>query len=210
MGFDAVVVGEGERVISDLMDAKPRGVFRGTTVQHLDELPFPDRSCLDAATYGVFGFLKLRGLSTSIMMSRGCPYACRFCGRIVKGSVRRRSVASVIAELSALHRRGFENIFIVDDHFITDKRWVAAFCQALKREQLQFNFFYQTRIDTFDEASAEALRDTGTQYISFGIESIHPPFYNSMEKRGHRPSGAISRGRRSNSAMIRGYTPKRR
>jgi radical SAM superfamily enzyme YgiQ (UPF0313 family) len=175
MGFDAVVVGEGERVISDLMDTKPRGVLRGVAVQHLDALPYPDRSCLDSATYGVFGFLKLRGLSTSIMTSRGCPYTCRFCGRIVKGSVRRRSVASVIAELRALQRRGFENIFIADDHFITDKRWVAAFCHALKREQLQFNFFYQTRIDTFDEASAEALRDTGTQYISFGIESIHPP-----------------------------------
>jgi radical SAM superfamily enzyme YgiQ (UPF0313 family) len=174
LGFDAVVVGEGEPVISDLIRHKPRGILRGTTVKHLDGIPFPDRSGLDNAKYGVFGFLRLQGLSTSIMTSRGCPYRCRFCGRIVKGSVRRRSVTSVIEELRALQRQGFENIFIGDDHFITDKRWVAAFCHILKREQLRFNFFYQTRIDTFDEESAINLREAGTQYISFGIESIHP------------------------------------
>ncbi len=74
-------------------------------MKDLDELPFPDRSHLDNTKYGVFGLLKLPGLSTSIMTSRGCPFNCRFCGRIVKGSVRRRSVTSVIKELKELKRQ---------------------------------------------------------------------------------------------------------
>ena len=185
IGFDAVVVGEGELVISDLIHKKTGGIIRGRAVKNLDEIPFPDRSNLDNTKYGVFGLLKLPGLSTNIMTSRGCPFNCRFCGRIVRGSVRRRSVASVIKELRGLKRQGFENIFIADDHFITNRRWVAAFCRALKREKLRFNFFYQTRIDNFDEESAKALRETGTKYIGFGIESIHPDvlrFYNKTGK----------------------------
>ena len=80
------------------------------------------------------------------------------------------------------------DIFIGDDHFITDKRWVAAFCHALKREQLQFNFFYQTRVDNFDETVAAALRDAGTQYISFGIESIHPDVLRFYDKTRSPPT----------------------
>jgi radical SAM superfamily enzyme YgiQ (UPF0313 family) len=88
-------------------------------------------------------------------------------------------------ELKELKKQGFENIFISDDYFITNKRWVTTFCNALKTEKMRFNFFYQTRIDNFDQESAKILRETGTQYISFGIESIHPnilKFYNKTSK----------------------------
>ncbi|MBU7009569.1 MAG: B12-binding domain-containing radical SAM protein [Theionarchaea archaeon] len=181
MGFDAVVVGEGELIIADLIRKKPKGIIQGKSAENLDEIPFPARNRLENTKYGFFGSLRIPGLSTSIMTSRGCPYKCRFCGRIVKGSVRRRSVPSVIKELKKLRNQKFKNIFIADDHFITNKKWVAAFCHALKKEKLKFNFFYQTRIDNFDRTSATALREAGTQYISFGIESVNPrvlQFYN--------------------------------
>lgn len=184
MGFDAAVVGEGELVIADLIRKKPRGIIQGEPVKNLDEIPFPDRTNLENTRYGVFGSLRVPGLSTSIMTCRGCPYNCRFCGRIVKGSVRRRSVESVIEELKVLKKQGFENIFIADDHFITNKKWLKAFCCTLQKEKLKFNFFCQTRIDNFDKESAEALREIGTQYISFGIESVNPrvlQFYNKTK-----------------------------
>lgn len=185
MGFDAVVVGEGELIISDLIYNKPNGIIIGKAFRNLDEIPYPDRINLDNTKYGSFGFLKLNGLSTSIMTSRGCPFNCSFCGRIVKGSIRRRSVTSVINELKELKKQRFDNIFIADDHFITQKTWITDFCQALKRERLKFNFFYQTRIDNFDKKQVKALRESGTQYIGFGIESIHPDvleFYNKTNK----------------------------
>jgi anaerobic magnesium-protoporphyrin IX monomethyl ester cyclase len=181
MGFDAVVVGEGELIINELIQKKPGGIIRGESVRNLDEIPFPHRNISENTKYGVFGSLRIPGLSTSIMTCRGCPYKCSFCGRIVKGSVRRRSVASVIKELKELKKQKFENIFIADDHFITNKKWVKTFCRTLKRENLKFNFFCQTRIDNFDKESARILREAGTQYISFGIESVNPhvlQFYN--------------------------------
>jgi anaerobic magnesium-protoporphyrin IX monomethyl ester cyclase len=176
MGFDAVVIGEGEQIISDLVQNKPRGILHGNAIHNLDEIPFPDRSTVDNT---------IPGLATNIVTSRGCPFNCAFCGRIIRGSVRRRSVASVMNELKELKKQGFENIFISDDYFITNKRWVTTFCNALKTEKMRFNFFYQTRIDNFDQESAKILRETGTQYISFGIESIHPnilKFYNKTSK----------------------------
>jgi radical SAM superfamily enzyme YgiQ (UPF0313 family) len=91
----------------------------------------------------------------------------------------------VIQELTELQRQGFENIFIADDHFVTNRRWVTTFCEELKRKQLRFNFFFQTRIDNFDKECAQSLREIGTQYISFGIESIHPPilrYYNKTSQ----------------------------
>jgi anaerobic magnesium-protoporphyrin IX monomethyl ester cyclase len=185
MGFDAVVVGEGEQIISELVHQKPKGILYGKAIHNLDEIPFPDRSTIDNTQYGFFGFLKVPGLATNIVTSRGCPFNCTFCGRIIRGSVRRRSVSSVINELKELENQGFENIFISDDYFITNKKWITAFCNALKKEKMRFNFFYQTRIDNFDKESAKVLRETGTQYISFGIESIHPKilsFYNKTSK----------------------------
>lgn len=185
MGFDAVVIGEGEQIISHLIQNKPKGILQGKAIKNLEEIPFPDRSTLDNTKYGVFGFLQVPGLATNIVTSRGCPFNCTFCGRIIRGSVRRRSVTSVINELKELQKQGFENIFISDDYFITNKRWVTAFCNNLKKEKMRFNFFLQTRIDNFDQESAELLRETGTQYISFGIESIHPSilrFYNKTSK----------------------------
>jgi radical SAM superfamily enzyme YgiQ (UPF0313 family) len=185
MGFDAVVIGEGEQIISDLVQKKPRGILHGTAFKNLDEIPFPNRSLIDNTKYGVFGFLQVPGLTTNIVTSRGCPFNCAFCGRIIRGSVRRRSVESVINELKVLKKQGFANIFISDDYFITNKKWVRAFCNALKKEKMNFNFFYQTRIDNFDAESAKILRETGTQYISFGIESIHPnilKFYNKTSQ----------------------------
>jgi anaerobic magnesium-protoporphyrin IX monomethyl ester cyclase len=185
MGFDAVIIGEGDLVIFDVLREKPRGKILGKMVPNLDEIPFLDRSGLHNTQYGVFGFLRLNGLSTSILTSRGCPFRCSFCSRTIKGSIRRRSVGSVITELESLHKQGFENIFIADDYFITDERWMTAFCRALKKRKIKLNFFYQTRVDTFDKKSAQLLRDIGTQYISFGIESIHPDalrFYNKTRK----------------------------
>jgi anaerobic magnesium-protoporphyrin IX monomethyl ester cyclase len=185
MGFDAVVVGEGELVISDVIHRKPRGIIRGKAVKNLDELPFPDRNDFNKTAYGGFGFLKLSRPSTSIMTSRGCPFNCRFCGRIIKGALRRRSVESVIKELRQLQRQGFKNIFIADDNFTTNRKWTLDFCRVLKKDRMKFNLFYQARVSNFDKQSAKALRAVGTQYISFGVESIHPDvlrFYNKTKK----------------------------
>jgi radical SAM superfamily enzyme YgiQ (UPF0313 family) len=181
MGFDTVVVGEGELVISDIIHKEQMGIIKGEPVKNFEKIPFPDRRLVDHTKYGFFGFLQVPGLSTSVMISRGCPFNCRFCGRLVRGSVRRRSVESIIKELNELQRQGFENIFIADDHFITNRKWVIAFCEAVKKHKLSFNFFFQTRIDNFNLKIAKALRDIGTQYIGFGIESINPDilrYYN--------------------------------
>ena len=68
MGFDAVVIGEGEQIISELIQKKPKGILHGKAIKNLDDIPFPDRSTLDNTKYGVFGFLQVPGLATNIVI----------------------------------------------------------------------------------------------------------------------------------------------
>lgn len=95
---DQVIVGEGERVILDVVEGRIRdAVVRAPCVEDLDCVPIPD-----------YSILKTRCDTANVMSSRGCPYCCSFCttSRMFR-PYRRRSVESVIAELRCYKRLGF-------------------------------------------------------------------------------------------------------
>ena len=85
-----------------------------------------------------FDLLKVdRYRTLTIQFARGCPYSCDFCDIIVMYGRRPRtkSLAQVVAEVSAIHRLGMTNIFVVDDNFIGNKREANALLAALAEWQ---------------------------------------------------------------------------
>jgi radical SAM superfamily enzyme YgiQ (UPF0313 family) len=154
---DAVVVGEGEETILELLpillDGKDTSAALGEVqgvayrhqtgqtvqtprrplIQDVDRLPFPARDLLDIERYrrawrSAHGYFSL-----SIIATRGCPYSCSWCQKSVFGrSFRPRSPQSVADEM-ALIKRDYQpdQIRIVDDVMGIDRDWVRAWHDAL-------------------------------------------------------------------------------
>lgn len=181
--IDIVVNGEGERTAVELMKristGKPlhdvRGIFfrQGSKVtaaparervRNLDELPFPAYHQVDLSHYAV----------TGIYSARGCPYACTFCdvSRFWKGPRSTRSISNMINEINLLtdlyHRH---EIDIMDDIFVTGRAKVLAFCNQVKKQDVDFRWACCGRIDLMDEELMAEMAAAGCHLIFYGIES---------------------------------------
>lgn len=190
---DCVVLGEGERTFSELLknlgkkgkmkDVKGiafrhKGrVFRtppGPFIQELDKLPFPDRSLLEqeykSEIVGIFGS---GGKFTTLLSSRGCPYACKYCAcaAFSHRKVRFRSPENVAEEMEALYSEGYAEVGFVDDNLLLNKKRVEKICDLLKARKIKLNMWAEGRADQASEEVLHKFSQVGCKTIYFGIES---------------------------------------
>lgn len=196
-GFaDAIVLGEGEFTFLELVKARDsgrmqneingaliRGIRDGKTapvfINDLDSLPFPDRTLVPRDAYYINVDKPMS--ATSMLTSRGCPFSCAFCKPLRKHYIQ-RSAKSVADELEACRDLGFKIVNFVDDTFNVNKRNVLEICREIVHRRIGINFSFMARIDTFDDETAEALREAGCIRIQFGIEAGTDRILNLMEK----------------------------
>jgi anaerobic magnesium-protoporphyrin IX monomethyl ester cyclase len=202
VGADMSVRGEGERAVIATLDALAEGkdlskipsltwrdgsaIFmnaRGPLIESLDGLPIPDRSLIDRAQY--YGDV--------IMTGRGCPFECAYCAsRTIWGrTVRLRSIESIIAELSALHkdaqtstsRPGHWVVKVLDDTFTVNRKRTLALLEAIVAEGLnRFEFTGGVRADTLDEEVVGMLREANFRRVTLGVESGSPRILRMIHK----------------------------
>jgi len=139
-GADFVVIGEGELVFPELINAVEKDLptdsipgtacladsevkinqVRPLTEEELNSLPFPAWELLDHKFYAKkdsFASVGRRPYMT-VVTSRGCPYKCAYCHRTMGKAFRKRSVESVLAEMEELRfQHGFKEFEIIDDCF---------------------------------------------------------------------------------------------
>ena len=189
--FDVVVRGEGEQTMVDLLAARAAGsdldVVHGAVVagrtgddaapprplaQDLDALPFPARDLLPNAAYSRHGRRRYGYAVTTVMSSRGCPFACEFCSNVVFGdSYRERSPASVVDEIEEALALGYDRIAFSDDVFTLRRERVVAVCDEIERRGLRFDWECLARVDGVDRPTAERMRRAGCRTVFFGVES---------------------------------------
>jgi radical SAM superfamily enzyme YgiQ (UPF0313 family) len=198
-GFDAVIVGEGERTFCELVkelssEKTPAGlpglVFRsGDAVTRpepldIDSLPFPARDLLDLSAYrpALFGYKRLP--VTSMVTSRGCPYSCGFCSKEVFGSVyRAQSPARVLSEIKELvGKYGIKEITFQDDTFTADRARVLKLCSLIKESGLDLTWSCMTRVDLVDPELLTAMKSAGCFSIAFGIDGASDGSCGLMRK----------------------------
>jgi len=189
--FDLVVRGEGEQTMVEIVGAFEagadpgavpgvvRGVGAGPTgapprpfATALDELAFPARDLLPNEAYIAFGRRAYGYAITTVMSTRGCPYACEFCSNVVFGdSYRERSPGNVLDEVEEALALGYDRISFADDVFTLRRAHVLAFCDEVARRGLRFSWECLGRVDALDDELAACLRAAGCFRIFFGIES---------------------------------------
>ncbi len=119
VGFDYVVIGEGEQRFPELlwrlMNQEDATNIQGVITEQLEQYPTPrelDQIALDQ--YPPFAIKN--NIVGPIEVTRGCPFACKFCCTpfLTGRRVRHRSVASVIYWLErAVRERGFKRTWFL-------------------------------------------------------------------------------------------------
>ncbi len=103
--------------LADLAQGRPQRMYAAGQFADLHHAPIPRWDLLDLRRYGAMG----------IQFSRGCPFNCDFCNvtALLGHQVRMKTSAQILAELDALHARGWRSdVFFVDDNFIGNKTFL--------------------------------------------------------------------------------------
>jgi anaerobic magnesium-protoporphyrin IX monomethyl ester cyclase len=196
----AVVVGEGEATVVELVNALESGADLGGVkgIIHRDQgqavftgerelISDVDRlelawDLIDPRRYFTrFGrsenIIQKDYRTTNIFTSRGCPYQCIFCHNVFGKAFRPRSAEHVLAEIEMLAARyDIHELDIVDDSFSQSLVRAKAICRGLIDRQLPLHLMLPNGIrgDRTDPEFLDLLRDAGFFRIAFAVESASP------------------------------------
>ena len=200
---DAVVIGEGEAVLANLVDALAdgrslstvRGIAyregesvavneREQVIEDIDAIPMPAWDLFPMEHYVL---RQLPGLTSCdrcfhVVASRGCLFSCTFCYRMDPG-YRRRSADSIIEEMGRLktdyHVTGFD---FNDELFMCGASKTIAFCEQLMRADLGIRFACQGRLNFATPDVLKAMKHAGCVFIGYGVESLDEGALKGMNK----------------------------
>jgi radical SAM superfamily enzyme YgiQ (UPF0313 family) len=216
-GADFVVLGEGEVVFPELIDAINKNLstdsIAGTasmvkddlkinpeyymTEQELDALPFPAWELLDRRLYEnkpSFAGVGCRSYMT-IITSRGCPFKCAYCHQTMGKIFRRRSAQSVLNEIEHLFvHYGFKEIEIADDCFNLDRERMRVILEGIRDRfgKIKLHFPNGIRADVLEQEDLILFKQAGTISAVFAIETSSSRLQKMIHKNLNIEKAAIA------------------
>lgn len=190
---DAVILGEGEKTFSELLDEygrnkSPRSldhidglayirdgeirVTRPRAFSPPEELPIIDYSLVDIPKY--FETFYECEKMLYLYGSKGCPFACSFCYNPSYNNCqyRKRPTDHVFAEIDALVKNyGLDGIYFTDDVFCPKKKDLQEFCQKMRDRNHALVWGCQARVGQFDRDDFRLMYDSGCRWVFFGVET---------------------------------------
>jgi radical SAM superfamily enzyme YgiQ (UPF0313 family) len=186
-GADLVVTGECEGNIVELLESDAVGIHAGKPMD-IKDLPGADWTHHNPQpnTYTGNMFI-LRNNPGIIMFTRGCPFKCIFCGDTIFNHqpTRYRPPENIEKEMTDLHKRGCQNIFVYDDELVGTKipdGWMKDVADRI--EPLGMKWVTQGRC-SIKHVTKEILEDAkraGCRSIFWGVESFSQKVLNAMHK----------------------------
>lgn len=201
---DFVVVGEGEIIFKNLLDALvknstdfyhiPGLVWKKDgqiitnppekLIQNLDILPFPARHLFDWKLYHPSA--QLRGKKTSLIItSRGCPFSCGFCfsHKTFGRTYRFMSPGRVIEEIKFLKEKyGVDGLQFYDDTLTLNKERIIKLCDLMISEKINLPWSCFTRVDCVTEELLKKMKAAGCYQIFYGVEAGNQRLLNLISK----------------------------
>lgn len=204
-GADIAAIGEAEETFLDLIKCKINnhdlhsinGIAffdennkfvetpRRKVIRNLDSLPFPEWSLFPMEQYSTC--IKTARMTSEdkafgILTSRGCINRCSFCYRMEKG-IRFRSVQNIVSEMRELNEvYGITFFLMYDELFVYPRKRIFEFSDELQRNDLKIKYQCNARVDIFDDEIAQCLKESGCQFVNFGMESSSQKVLDLMNK----------------------------
>lgn len=200
---DAVVIGEGEITIINLLNAitghKSLSAVKGIAyregdrviinerqplIKDVDSIPWPAYELLPMYYYRLLplphcGKTDFVG---RVHSGRGCIYKCNFCYRMDKG-YRPRKNSAVIEEIKWLKEKysityvGFSN-----ELFMISAEQVETFCKDFMKEKVNLIWCCSGRLNIAKPDILKLMKQAGCVFINYGIESMDDQVLKNMNK----------------------------
>lgn len=200
---DAVVIGEGEVTIIELLDAvvnrKPlRGVNgiaflegdkafvtdKRELMNDIDILPLPAYHLFPIDYYRLMRIPQAtnRDFALPILSGRGCTFTCAFCYRMDKG-FRPRSNASIIDEIKFLKANyGITCIAFSCELLMSSAQRTVSLCEDFIRAGLNIKWDCNGRLNYARPDVLKVMKKAGCVFINYGIEAIDDTVLKNMKK----------------------------
>ena len=211
--FDAVVLGEGEDTVVELLRARrlgrPLSRVRGIAFKDgdrvvttelsarkkdVDKIALPDWDSFPIEEYIARHQINgaNMGRSMPLLATRGCPFQCTFCSN--PGMWTQRWIPrdpKLVADEMALYARKYRvtNFDFQDLTSIIKRQWIVDFCRELIARDLRITWQMPsgTRADVFDAEVADLLYRSGCRALAFAPESGSPEILKVIKKQVDLP-----------------------
>jgi len=195
-GARAVIIGEPEETLLSLVTRNDWGAIPGLIFREegemsftgapapakLKEFPVPAFHLIDPSRY----YYELMGRPFFLFeSSRGCPYACNFCLKVLYGKgVRMKPTGQVMTEIERVTSiAGPCYGYFIDLEFTTNRGHAVDICDALISRNYPFYWCCQTRADAVDPELLKQMKRAGCRLIHFGVESGSQRVLDSTNKK---------------------------
>ncbi len=199
---DVAVIGEGEYTMLDLIENvqngktfdqingiawRPNGKVKVNPsreyIQDLDSLPFSDWESLPMKNY--FDVWTIKKNYANMVLSRGCPFGCTFCGakNALGRKQRKRSPGHILEEIELLYDKyNVRNLLFSDSTLNVDNQWVQEICEGLLKLNKPLVWGCNIRADRIDKKTLELMKKSGCAKLFIGVESADNRILKSMRK----------------------------
>lgn len=190
-GFDGVIRGEYDQVITKSLDLGDHPWLATTDnpdaghapmIENLDDIPYPAWDLMPMEKYND-PFCK--GLTVTVLTSRGCPLTCSFCTIAPhqgKPNYRRRDPKKVCDEIQIMIDKYHpDEIYFDDDTITINRKHLIAFSNEYKSRNFGLPFSCMGNA-TVDRTALEAMAEAGCRALKFGVESGDPEVLRAVPK----------------------------
>lgn len=200
---DAVVIGEGEETIVELMEAigkrrsfsTVKGIAfwdggkvvineRRPLIEDIDTIPFPAYDLFPMDYYRLIrlAYTSNTDFAISFLSGRGCPFTCNFCYRMDEG-FRPRSNESIVSEISFLKKQ-YEISYIgfADELFMSSIERTISLCEVFIKAQLNIRWQCNGRLNYARPEVLKLMKRAGCLFINYGIEAMDDQILRNMNK----------------------------
>ena len=150
--------------------------------KEINSFPLPYRGDFDHAAYHKIWSQMDGSKTTSILTTLGCSFSCDFCSKPVFGSLfRRRNLDMVFAEIEQIHALGYDSLWIADDNFTLDIKFLKGFYQRIVGQNIKWSCL--SRVTGINEEITWLMKESGCRRVYLGLETGNQDTLKLMKKK---------------------------